>query len=348
MGTSARAKRETICRPPCALVVTSIASSAHPVLRQLAYEARVHGVPLVLVGDTKSPQSGVTLPGADFYSPTDPRLDALPFARICPTSTYARKNIGYLIAAKMGIEWLVETDDDNEPKGAFWQHPREEVSGREIKKEGWVNAYAAFTNKFIYPRGLPLDEARGSVGSTEPSTRISPIQQRLVDGDPDVDAVYRLLFDLPFNFSSSSPLLLQKNQWCPFNSQNTVFFRRAFPLLYLPTYCSFRMTDIWRSFVAQRVLQLNGYSLSFHEPNAIQYRNEHDLMGDFALEVPGYLENKQIVERLSSLTLPSGDGFMAESVLLCYEAMIQGGWLPEKELPLVTSWMSNLTACLKS
>src|SRR5438270_335676 len=74
-----------------------------------------------------------------------------------------------------------------------------------------------------------------------------PIQQGLADENPDVDAIYRLAFPLPLTFRTDRRIALGGSAWCPFNSQNTTWTREAFPLLYLPSYCSFRMTDIWRS-----------------------------------------------------------------------------------------------------
>lgn len=325
-----------------ALVVTSIAGSSHPILLSLASSAHRKNIPFIVIGDTKSPEPDLSIPGVDFYSHDDPRLEELAFTVHCPKSTYSRKNLGYLLAIRLGVEWVVETDDDNDPDESFWITPSEKVNGRRVLGEGWVNAYGAFTDKFIYPRGYPLDEARKRtlVGGEE--DLLSPVQQRLVNGDPDVDAVYRMLFELPLEFEARPPLLLGPGTWCPFNSQNTVFFRRAFPLLYLPSFCSFRMTDIWRSFVAQRVLQENGYSLSFHSPNARQYRNEHDLMSDFSQEIPGYLENKKIVSKLLSITIPCGDEKIPSAVYACYEAMVSEGWLPVKELSLLESWLENL------
>lgn len=321
--------------------MTSIAPDDHSVLRRLSSSAKKSGTPLILIGDVKSPPS-FNLPGVDFYAPTDPRLEELSFSRPCPTSSYSRKNLGYLLAARMGVEWLVETDDDNEPCDSFWEPPSETVSGRGVVGEGWVNAYAAFTEKFIYPRGLPLEKARTIPQIESSLSHLCPIQQRLVNGDPDVDATYRLLFDLPFSFESAAPLVLRPGQWCPFNSQNTVFFRRVFPLLYLPTFCSFRMTDIWRSFVAQRVLHANGYGLSFHQPNAVQHRNEHDLMKDFEQEIPGYLGNSGIVSCLSSANISSGEENLFEAVYQCYEALVSGGWISSEELPLLEAWLECL------
>jgi hypothetical protein len=327
-----------------ALVVTSIAKiEEHQTLQSLARAAQRMGVPFILIGDTKTPPVPPGFLGVDFYSESDPRLSAFTFSSICPKSTYSRKNLGYLIASDLGARWIWETDDDNEPLESFWTNPEENVRGRQVSGQGWVNAYRAFTDEFIYPRGFSLSHARHPLTIGPEFSNLSPIQQSLVNGDPDVDAIYRLLFRLPFEFHPASPLLLSAGQWCPFNSQNTVIFRRAFPLLYLPTYCSFRMTDIWRSFVAQRILQANNYSLSFHAPTAIQHRNDHDLMVDFRDEVSGYLENGRIVESLSSLEVPAGDEKMPEAMKICYEEMVRREWLPRKEMVLLQSWLSDLS-----
>lgn len=63
------------------------------------------------------------------------------------------------------------------------------------------------------------------------------------------------------------------------------------------------MTDIWRSFVAQRVAWECGWSVLFHGPTVWQERNDHNLMRDFEDEVPGYLNNSAIREALESLSL---------------------------------------------
>jgi hypothetical protein len=75
----------------------------------------------------------------------------------------------------------------------------------------------------------------------------------LADENPDVDAIYRLTLPLPIIFNKANNVALGNNSFCPFYSQNRTWFKEAFPLLYLSSHCSFRMTDIWRSFVAQRI-----------------------------------------------------------------------------------------------
>src|SRR5579872_5535151 len=138
-----------------------------------------------------------------------------------------------------------------------------------------VNIYRHFTNDIgIWPRGLPLDalQETGSIGPLL-APRTCPIQQYLADNDPDVDAIYRLTRQTPLYFDrEAEPVVLASETWTPFNSQNTLFYRDAFPLLYLPCHVSFRMTDIWRSFVALAALHRHGLGLAFHPPTVEQLR----------------------------------------------------------------------------
>ena len=76
--------------------------------------------------------------------------------------------------------------------------------------------------------------------------------------------------------------------------------------MYLPSYCSFRMTDIWRSFVAQRIAWECDWPILFHSSNVRQERNEHNLMSDFRDEVSGYLNNLNIMDSLMNLNLKKG------------------------------------------
>ena len=137
-------------------------------------------------------------------------------------------------------------------------------------------------------------------------------------------------------------MALKQNVWCPFNSQNTTWWADAFPLLYLPAYCTFRMTDIWRSFIAQRIAWENNWSLLFHEPNGEQARNQHDLMRDFADEIPGYLRNAEICELLSQLKLQGGVEHLGENLRICYERLVSKNVFDPKELMLVQAWLDDV------
>jgi hypothetical protein len=329
------------------LVVTSIASP-NSVLRALAEGCRERNHQFIVVGDVPSPRD-FRLEGCDFYGLEGQYETGFLSARLCPTRHYARKNLGYLLAMRAGARLIVETDDDNIPREEFWGERRRRQTVPVVNGEGWVNVYRYFTDANIWPRGLPLDEVRGPVpefDSLEVREQDCPIQQGLADENPDVDAVYRLVEPLPQSFTRDRTVALGAGAWCPFNSQNTTWWAEAFPLLYLPAYCSFRMTDIWRSFVAQRIAWEQGWGVLFHGPTVRQERNEHNLMRDFKDEVPGYLHNASIREALGRLELKSGASNIPASLRACYAKLVEMTLVDGRELSLLDAWIEDLGSVL--
>src|SRR5450756_1027905 len=96
------------------------------------------------------------------------------------------------------------------------------------------------------------------------------------------------------------------------------------------------MTDIWRSFVAQRICWEYGYGILFHSSTVYQERNEHNLMCDFKDEVSGYLNNGMICETLSVLTLKKCNIF--DNLKVCYEALVKKEMVGKEELILLNAW----------
>jgi len=327
------------------LIITSIANDKHPILIQFAEECKKRNLPFIVMGDTKSPAE-FNLDGCDFWSVA--RQQTLPFelAKIAPTRHYSRKNLGYLLAIKNGVTELVETDDDNIPREEFWSEKQSDVKSHVFENTGWVNVYHYFTKSFIWPRGYPLEELQKK--QTELSTLKNeiihcPIQQGLADENPDVDAVYRLTYPLPLSFELKNKIALGKNAWSPFNSQNTHWFKEAFALMYLPSYCSFRMTDIWRSYVAQRIAWECGWSVLYHESTVWQERNEHNLMKDFEDEIPGYSNNLNICKELQALALKPGKEHIYENLIVCYQKLIEINVVGKEEITLLNAWIADLS-----
>lgn len=298
----------------------------------------------VVVGDSKSPPD-FHLEGTDYYPISRQRESGLRYAEIVPSRHYALKNIGYLSAIREGATVIVETDDDNIPTDDFWLPRQSSVPSIKLQQTGWINAYAHFTSEFIWPRGLPLPNVRDrflDLSDRAPETVFCPIQQGLANGDPDVDAIYRLVLPLPLSFEQRTPLALSDGAWCPFNSQNTTWWKDAFPLMYLPYYCSFRMTDIWRSFIAQKIAWLNGWSVLFHNATVFQDRNEHNLMRDFSDEVVGYLNNAAIADMLNALPLRTGVEHIHDNLRAAYLKLIEMKLVGAGEMALLEAWLSDL------
>lgn len=308
------------------------------------------GGKLIVAGDSKGPfsyegQLGEPWP-VTFLSLADQQDGRFTLAENLPIKHYARKNIAYLQAVSEGATCIYETDDDNTPNSSWHARTEYLVGGRSLREDGkrWVNVYQHFSDANIWPRGLPLDEIRTPLPSAEVfnNKRRAPIQQGLVNGSPDVDAIWRLVMDREFDFEDAPSVYLEPGNWCPFNTQTTWWWPVAYPLLYIPSYCSFRMCDIWKSFIAQRCLWVLGMGVVFHPPEVVQDRNPHDLMRDFCDEIPGYEMNRRIAEILDGLELAPGEENVRTNLRVCYGALVAAGIFPEKELALVDAWLVDL------
>ncbi|WFB35677.1 STELLO glycosyltransferase family protein [Kiritimatiellota bacterium B12222] len=327
------------------VVITTIQQPTECMLRFSDKLQSMH-VGFVVAGDTKGPES-YDLPNTTFLDMESQRLSGFTIAEKLPVKHYARKNMGYLRAIQDGATCIYETDDDNRPAD-HWNLRQQTVEGSSSPSEegGWVNVYKYFTDALIWPRGLPLDQIQQPLPALERNegSMASPIQQGLVNNAADVDAIWRLTMDRPFYFDEQkqTSVYLKPGSWSPFNTQSTWWWPMAYPLLYIPSYCSFRMCDIWKSFIAQRCLWAMDLGVTFHAPEVIQDRNVHDLNKDFEDEVPGYLYNERIREVLESLSLKPGEDGVISNLYSCYEALVKHEIFPTDELPLVEAWCNDL------
>ena len=328
------------------LVVTSIANDKNPVLQTIAEGSAKNKVPFIVIGDKKSPNN-FKLKGCEFYSIEEQDRLKFSLTKTLPYNHYARKNIGYLIAISKGADVIIETDDDNYPLSAFWYERSKIAKGHTISTGEWVNVYKYFTENNIWPRGFALEHIQDKLPNITKEELVEcPIQQGLANDNPDVDAIYRLIGNLPIKFNHSNNIILGFNSYCPFNSQNTTWFKEAFPLLYLPSYCSFRMTDIWRSFVAQRIAWTCGWSILFHSPTVRQERNKHNLMKDFNDEVVGYQNNSIILKELANLKLKEGVEYIPDNLLTCYKKLIDLTLIPPEERNVLKNWLIDIDKTL--
>lgn len=335
--------------PDTALIITSIASPDNRALQAYASECSRQKIRFIVIGDAKSPP-GFNISGCDFFSLERQKELSFRLVGALPEGKYSRKNLGYLLAMKQGADIIIETDDDNFPTADFWKERTADRKCHLITDGGWVNIYRYYTVADAWPRGFALDHLRDeAVPLGEPvESAHCPIQQGLCDKNPDVDAIRRLIrpMAVSFSFDKTGNIALGSGVWCPFNSQNTTWFREAFPLLYLPSRCNFRMTDIWRSFIAQRIAWTNGWHVLFHDATVYQLRNEHDLLKDFEDEIPGYLNSGKICGELQALELKAGTPYIYENMEHCYRAFIKHRLIDEAELSLLDAWINDCARIL--
>jgi hypothetical protein len=169
------------------------------------------------------------------------------------------------------------------------------------------------------------------------------VWQALADGEPDVDAIFRLVAGRrSVEFRTEEPIVLADGTVCPFNSQNTVFRREAFALLYLPALVSFRFTDILRSLVAQPVLWAAGLRVGFTRATVVQDRNAHDLMDDFESEVAMYLSAERAVEIAREAVNRSCA--IPENLRAVYRALSRARIVDGAEVGLLDLWLEDLAS----
>ena len=118
--------------------------------------------------------------------------------------------------------------------------------------------------------------------NTSSKTTELAIIQSLADHNPDVDAIYRMTRPLPVYFRRSHAIIVPPPKaFVPLNAQATIFRETGLFSFLLPTTVSGRVSDIWRGFVAVRLLWETEFEVGFSSSFVSQYRNPHSYMDDF-------------------------------------------------------------------
>ena len=198
------------------------------------------------------------------------------YEKIAPSKSYSRKNIGFLRAKASNCDWIFETDDDNRVicspitlLNCFKQEYEQ------IESPLVANIFDCIYDSGesnVWARGYPLNliETTPIISKQKYfiNPTICPVVQFLVNNEPDVDAILRLVLgrDVTFSIRKTYSGFLLYNTYHPFNSQGTLWHKSALSLAYLPSTCNFRMTDIYRGYIAQHILYSNNQKLLFHSP----------------------------------------------------------------------------------
>ena len=327
-------------------VITTIQEPT-ALMRKLDRELARVGATMLVMGDRKGP-AGYDLPTADFYSLERQRQLPYKVADLLPVDNYARKNLGYLVAIEKNAPFIYETDDDNGPIDG-WDLRSLRCEVQQIERKGWVNVYKIFSDEtHIWPRGFPLERIRDDdtwkfFDQDAPVEAMdAPIQQGLHDGNPDADAIWRLVMERDVAFKRRPSIHLKPGCWAPFNSQSTWWWPVAYALTYNPVHCPERMPDIWRGFVAMRCAWELGVGVVYHSPEVFQDRNQHNLLKDFRDEVGGYLNYDRLVGALEELNLQSGEEAVSDNFVRCYEKLVEIDVVGKEELPLVRAWVEDV------
>jgi len=292
---------------------------------------------VVLVADLKTPQDW-QLENVKVLSVEEQKSLPFKILKYLPWNHYARKNVGYLYAMMQGAELIYETDDDNIPYKAWHEfHPIQLQAKTYTSPIHFFNAYSYFCQANIWPRGFPLTAIRSTAKEQITNEFVSaPIQQGLADLDPDVDAIYRLTIGEEVKFLKKDPIFLAPGTYCPFNSQNTLWYPEAFQYMFLPAFVFNRLTDIWRGYIAQHFLHQKAQGVLFCNASVYQERNYHKLLHDFIEEIELYTRTEELISTLTEYTANSGDftGVM--------QYLHQCRFVENEEVALFDAWLRDL------
>ena len=174
------------------------------------------------------------------------------------------------------------------------------------------------------------------------------IQQGLANGDPDVDAIYRLTrkeagkkIQITFD-PKAPPVALPPYLMTPFNSQNTLFHYQALWGMLIPITTSFRVCDIWRGYWAQRLNWEVGGALTFSTASVYQDRNEHDYTLDYADETALYNDAGRLVKFLTQWKPSRTINSFFDVAKALSADMVTAGFWKSGEVELVNAWIADL------
>jgi hypothetical protein len=259
---------------------------------------------LIVVGDLKTPHKEYRKLEKKFnnFQYLDPEYQEKKYKKISDLigwNCVQRRNIGFLEAYNLGAEIIATVDDDNIPYD-FW--------GKEVyvNKEIYVDLYATSNPVFdplsvteynyLWHRGFPiqlLDKKNNVRYKRKVKIKVS-IQADLWDGDPDIDAIARIVYRPEVKFKNIKKPFTS-NKISPFNSQNTFLSREVIPY-YACLPGIGRMDDIWGSYILQKYFP---NSVIYNKPSVYQKRNVHDLAKDLEKELLGYKYTFDLIKNLN-------------------------------------------------
>jgi hypothetical protein len=253
---------------------------------------------LIVVGDKKTPHEDYNnMDNIIYMNPDYQEEKYSELSDLIGWNCIQRRNLGYIEAYNLGADVIASIDDDNIPYDNWGKElflNKETICSKYHNIDSNIKIWDPISTtkyKYLWHRGFPLDLIKYKNNISSNFEKIIPsVQADFWDGDPDVDAIERLIYNLNCSFTDD------KFPFCgegisPFNSQNTFFTRETMKDFFLFPFVG-RMDDIWGSYYYQS----KGHKVIYNKPSVYQERNIHNYITDFSKEVDGYINNKNLIE----------------------------------------------------
>ena len=327
---------DIFCKDKC-VIITTINKPTKTILKHIQNTE----YDVIIVGDNKTPNDYKKLNCIYIDIPSQKKLFPELY-ELLPYNHYCRKNLGYLYAIKKGYKIIYETDDDNIPYDNFdniLQYNNIQMITE--KNNVWINIFKYFTNNaYIWPRGFPLSLLKNNPNYLIQDTdKIPSIINGLVENDPDVDALFRIICNhqSSIQWNKNECVLINNTNVCVFNTQNTFWLNpELFISLLIPCSVSFRYCDILRGIINNIILKKTNNYMMYSSPNVKQNRNEHNLISDFKSEYEMYIHNEKILNFIENDI--GNITSVKELLFLIYNNLLVNNVITQKDIDILNKW----------
>mgnify|MGYP001459162276 FL=1 len=268
---------------------------------------------LIVVGDLKTP-TNYKLKNGIFLNKREQNLIDKKLSDLIGWNCIERRNFGILLAKKHNADIIALVDDDNIPYKDWGKNLL-------VGKKKFINTYEVKTPVFdpisvtkyknLWHRGFPLNllDQRNAKLVGKKKIMID-VQADFWDGDPDIDAITRVIFKPKCKFEKKI-FPFHSKKISPFNSQNTFLSSNL-----LKDYFLFpdqgRMHDIWASYFLQYRRRIN---VIYNKSSVIQKRNIHTAAKDLSDELIGLKYTPTLIDRIIKKSFNYKKFFSKRSVL---------------------------------
>ncbi len=268
---------------------------------------------LIVVGDLKTPIN-YKLKNGIFLNKREQNLIDKKLSDLIGWNCIERRNFGILLAKKHNADIIALVDDDNIPYKDWGKNLL-------VGKKKFINTYEVKTPVFdpisvtkyknLWHRGFPLNllDQRNAKLVGKKKIMID-VQADFWDGDPDIDAITRVIFKPKCKFEKKI-FPFHSKKISPFNSQNTFLSSNL-----LKDYFLFpdqgRMHDIWASYFLQYRRKIN---VIYNKSSVIQKRNIHTAAKDLSDELIGLKYTPTLIDRIIKKSFNYKKFFSKRSVL---------------------------------
>ena len=268
---------------------------------------------LIVVGDLKTPKNYKFKNGI-FLNKREQNLIDKKLSDLIGWNCIERRNFGILLAKKHNADIIALVDDDNIPYKDWGKNLL-------VGKKKFINTYEVKTPVFdpisvtkyknLWHRGFPLNllDQRNAKLVGKKKIMID-VQADFWDGDPDIDAITRVIFKPKCKFEKKI-FPFHSKKISPFNSQNTFLSSNL-----LKDYFLFpdqgRMHDIWASYFLQYRRKIN---VIYNKSSVIQKRNIHTAAKDLSDELIGLKYTPTLIDRINKKSFNYKKFFSKRSVL---------------------------------